>query len=46
MDKTRRKWDGPFVIDKVHVNGDVTVNLTEGVTERLNIHRIKPYRSV
>jgi len=43
--KLGEKWDGPFVIDKVHVNGNVTANLTEGVTERLNIRRIKPYRS-
>ena len=40
--KLGKKWDGPFVIDKVHVNGNVTVNLTEGVAERLNICRIKP----
>ena len=37
-------WDGPFEINKVHVNGNVTINLREGVTERLNIRRIKPYK--
>ena len=43
--KLGERWDGPFVIEKTHVNGNVTVKLTEGVTERLNIRRIKPYRS-
>ena len=31
------RWDGPFEINKVLVNRNVTVNLREGVTERLNI---------
>ena len=38
------RWDGSFEINKVHVNGNVTINLREGVTERLNIRRIKPYK--
>ena len=42
--KLGERWDGPFEINKVHVNGNVTVNLREGVTERLNIRRIKPYK--
>ena len=42
--KIGERWDGPFEISKVHVNGNVTVNLREGVTERLNIRRIKPYK--
>ena len=33
-----------FEINKVHVHGNVTVNLREGVTERLNIRRIKPHK--
>ena len=47
MDKLGERWDGPFVIKKIHVNGNVTVKLTEGFTEteRLNIRRIKPYKS-
>ena len=28
---------------RVHVNGNVTVELREGVTERLNIRRVEPY---
>ncbi len=27
----------------MHVNGNVTVQLRTGVTERLNIRRVKPY---
>ena len=42
--KLGERWDGPFEISKVHVNGNVIVNLREGVTERLNIRRIKPYK--
>ena len=42
--KLGERWDGPFEINKVHVNGNVTIDLREGVTERLNIRRIKPYR--
>ena len=43
--KLGERWDGPYIIEKTHVNGNVTVKLTEGVTERLNIRRNKPYRS-
>ena len=31
---------GPSLLKKINVNGSVTVKLTEGVTERLNIRRI------
>ncbi len=34
---------GPYVIKTVHVNGNVTITLRAGLTERLNIKRIKPY---
>ena len=43
--KLGERWDGPFEIKKVHVNGNVTIDLRQGVTERLNIRRIKPYRT-
>jgi hypothetical protein len=42
--KLGEKWDGPYVIKQAHVNGNVTVQLCTGVTERLNIRRIKPYQ--
>ncbi len=35
---------GPYVIKTVHVNGNVTVTLREGLTERINIRRVIPYR--
>ena len=34
----------PYAITRVHTNGNVTLKLSEGVTERVNIRRIKPYR--
>ena len=36
-------WDGPYVIKRAHVNGNATVQLRTGVTEHLNIRRVKPY---
>jgi hypothetical protein len=34
---------GPYTIDRVHVNGTLTINLRPGVTERINIRRVLPY---
>ena len=41
--KLGEKWDGPFSIERVHVNGNVTIAIRDGVTERINIRRVKPY---
>ncbi len=41
--KLGKRWDGPYVIKQVHVNGNVTVQLRTGVTAHLNIRRVKPY---
>ena len=41
--KLGEKWDGPFSIERVHVKGNVTIALRDGVTERINIRRVKPY---
>ncbi len=41
--KIGERWDGPYKIKGVHVNGNVTVQLQTGVTERLNIRRVKPH---
>ena len=41
--KLGERWEGPYTIQKIHVNGNVTVQLQTGVTERLNIGRVKPY---
>ncbi len=43
--KLGERWDGPYNITRVHVNGNVTIQLRAGVTERLNIRRVKPYHT-
>ncbi len=35
---------GPYIIECVHVNGNLTILLREGITERINICRVLPYR--
>jgi transposase InsO family protein len=35
---------GPYAIERVHVNGNLTLQLRQGVTERINIRRVLPYR--
>ena len=35
---------GPYRVVQTHVNGTVTIELRHGVTERINIRRIIPYR--
>ena len=37
------RTDGPFTIERVHVNGNLTIILRPGVTERINIRRVLPY---
>ena len=34
---------GPYTIERVHVNGNLTIKLRDGVTERINIRRVSPY---
>ncbi len=41
--KLGKRWEGPYTIQRVHVNGNVTVHLQTRVTECLNIRRVKPY---
>ena len=36
--------EGPYTIERVHVNGNLTILLREGITECINIHRVLPYR--
>ncbi len=38
------RTEGPYPIERVHINGNVTILLRPGVTERINIRRIQPYR--
>lgn len=37
------QWEGPSLIQRVHVNFTVTIDLRNGVTEKINICRLKPY---
>ncbi len=41
--KLGESWDGLYKIKRVHVNGNVTVQLRTGDTEHLNIRRVKPF---
>ena len=41
--KLGERWNGPYNVIRTHVNGNLTVELIPGVTERLNIRRLKPY---
>ena len=38
------RTEGPYTIERVHVNGNLTIQLCSGVTERINIRRVIPYR--
>ncbi|GFH58269.1 hypothetical protein CTEN210_14745 [Chaetoceros tenuissimus] len=38
------RFEGPFQITQVHVNGNVTIRRRPGILERVNIRRIRPYR--
>jgi transposase InsO family protein len=35
---------GPYTITRVHTNGTLSIQITPGVIERINIRRVKPYR--
>ncbi len=37
------RMEGPSTIERVHVNGNLTILLHEGITERINIHRDLSY---
>ena len=38
------RTSGPYTIERVHVNGNLTIELRPGVSERINIHRVLLYR--
>jgi transposase InsO family protein len=42
--KLGERTSGPFNIREVHTNGTITIQLRPGVTERINIRRVIPYR--
>jgi hypothetical protein len=37
--KLRVRMEGPYTVECVHVNGNLTIILCEGITEYINIHR-------
>jgi hypothetical protein len=37
------RMEGPYTIERVHVNGNLTILLREVITERINIRRVLPY---
>ena len=41
--KLRVRTTGPFTILRVHANGNITLQLRPGVTERINIRRVIPF---
>ena len=42
--KLEERTSGPYKIVQTHVNGTVTIQLRPGLTERINIRRVIPYR--
>ncbi len=37
------RMEGPYTIERVHVNGNLTIFLREGITECINTCRVLPY---
>ncbi len=37
------RMEGPYTIERIHVNGNMTILLCEVITERINIRRVLPY---
>ena len=44
--KMNPRWLGPYTITQIYTNGTVRIRLSPMVTERVNIRRLKPYRTV
>jgi hypothetical protein len=42
--KLGKRISGPYKIVQVHVNGTVTIQLRPGLTERIYIRQIIPYK--
>jgi hypothetical protein len=41
--KSGVRMEGPYTIERVHINGNMTILLHEGITKCINIHRVLPY---
>jgi hypothetical protein len=37
------RMEGPYTIERIHVNDYLTILLREGITEHINICRVLPY---
>ncbi len=37
------RLEGPYTIERIQVNGNLTILLCEGITECINIRRVLPY---
>jgi hypothetical protein len=44
LSKLGLRTESPYTIEHIHVNGNLTILLREGITECINIHRVLPYR--
>jgi transposase InsO family protein len=42
-DKLEPRATGPYTITRVHQNGTLSIELSPGVIERINVRRVKPY---
>jgi hypothetical protein len=42
--KLRVRTEGPYTIEHIHLNGNLTILLREGITECINTRRVLPYR--
>jgi len=42
--KMSDRGEGPFLIERIHTNGTVTIRIAPNIVERISIRRIKPYR--
>jgi hypothetical protein len=43
-DKLEPRTVGPYTITRVHTNGTLSIEVSPGVIERMNVRRVKPYR--
>jgi hypothetical protein len=43
--KLDARWTGPYNIESVHVNGTLSIRLNAHTVERVNVRRLKPYRT-
>ncbi len=37
------RMEGPYTIERIYLNGNLTILLREGITECINIRRVLPY---